>query len=286
VYLTVILLPLRLRCLFRLQATEAEAEAVERRLQEQMEAAKAAKAQLAAAAAVAEEVSTIPTTRWHEMAPELSCLDELLTNKNVSHCVPNVAQIVSDIRSKIEDLKWEPVPVKLEENETAAIVAYTHDLNLDVKDGNLFFELNKMLRQRAAAQRASLTKTWGGFMFYAMAGLSKLPDFTGECWRGYNHGTKAQITQTYQLGRPIQWGAFTSVTTDINAAKGFAPDSCVVFRIMVTAGRDINAYSFFPQEGEILLSPSARFTVSSEPREAGGFTIIDLVQMAGSTFLS
>jgi hypothetical protein len=49
VYLTVILLPLRLRCLFRLQATEAEALAAERRMQEQMEAAKAAKPQLAAA---------------------------------------------------------------------------------------------------------------------------------------------------------------------------------------------------------------------------------------------
>jgi len=63
-------------------------------------------------------------------------------------------------------------------------------------------------------------------------------------------------------------------------------DSRVVFKIMVTAGRDINAYSFFPQEGEILLSPSARFTVSSEPREEGGFTFIDLVQIAGNAFVS
>ena len=40
------------------------------------------------------------------------------------------------------------------------------------------------------------------------------------------------------------------------------------------------------QEGEILLSPSHRFTVSSEPREEGGYTFIDLVQMAGNTFVS
>ena len=44
-----LLLPLRLRYLFRLQATEAEAAAVEQRIQEQAEAAKAAKSQLAAA---------------------------------------------------------------------------------------------------------------------------------------------------------------------------------------------------------------------------------------------
>ena len=51
-------------------------------------------------------------------------------------------------------------------------------------------------------------------------------------------------------------------------------------------GRDINAYSFFPHEGEILLSPSARFTVSSEPRTEGSFVVIDLVQAAGNTFVS
>ena len=119
-----------------------------------------------------------------------------------------------------------------------------------------------------------------------MTGLEKLPDFEGDCWRGYNHGTKADIIRNYPLGRPVQWGAFTSVTTDLDAARGFAPDTRVIFKIAVTSGRDINAYSFFPQEGEILLSPSHRFTVSSKPREEGGFTIINLVQVTGVPFVS
>ena len=46
-----------------------------------------------------------------------------------------------------------------------------------------------------------------------MTGLEKLPDFKGVCWRGYNHGTKSDILKQYKIGRPIQWGAFTSVTT-------------------------------------------------------------------------
>jgi hypothetical protein len=46
-----------------------------------------------------------------------------------------------------------------------------------------------------------------------MTGLGKLPDFEGVCWRGYNHGTKGEILKEYKIGRPIQWGAFTSVTT-------------------------------------------------------------------------
>ena len=46
----------------------------------------------------------------------------------------------------------------------AAIVAYTHDLQKVEKDGNVYYELNVMLRQRGAAQRALLVKVWGGFM--------------------------------------------------------------------------------------------------------------------------
>ena len=72
----------------------------------------------------------------------------------------------------------------------------------------------------------------------------------------------------------------------MDAAKSFAPNTRVIFKITVTSGRDINAYSFFPHEGEILLSPSARFTVSSAPRAEGDFLVIDLVQVAGKTFVS
>ena len=119
-----------------------------------------------------------------------------------------------------------------------------------------------------------------------MRGLDALPNFEGECWRGYNHGTQAQIIDDYQVGRPVQWGAFTSVTTSRAAAESFAPETRVIFKITVTSGRDINTYSFFPYEGEILLSPSARFQVSSHPRTEGGFLVIDLVQSRGVPFVS
>ena len=52
----------------------------------------------------------------------------------------------------------------------------------------------------------------------------------------------------------------------------------IVFKIEVTSGRDINPYSLYPQEAEILLLPSHEFTVSSKPRVEHGYTIIDLVQ--------
>jgi hypothetical protein len=115
-------------------------------------------------------------------------------------------------------------------------------------------------------------------MHYITAGLGKLHNFEGVCYRGFDYGTKAQIIHEYRVGRPIQWGAFTSVTTDLATAKGFAPKTHIVFKIEVTSGRDINPYSLYPQEAEILLLPSHEFTVSSKPRVEHGYTIIDLVQ--------
>eukprot|EP01049_Picozoa_sp_SAG25_P006636 SAG25_NODE_507_length_7316_cov_2.334904_7_plen_84_part_00 len=75
--------------------------------------------------------------------------------------------------------------------------------------------------------------------------------------------------------------------TDLEATKSFTNrEHGVIFKITVTDGRDINAYSFFPQEAEVLLSPEHRFHVSSAPYELDGFTVIDMVQDAGSTFVS
>jgi len=141
-----------------------------------------------------------------------------------------------------------------------------------------------MLRERGAAERAVLKRAWEGYMYFMMVGLGRLPDLKGVCWRGYDHGSKKEILDTQSVGRPIQWGAFTSVATCKDAAKAFAPGTRVVFKITMTSGRDVNPYSFFPQEGEILLSPNHRFTVSSEPYEEAGYTFIDMVQVKGNTF--
>ena len=65
------------------------------------------------------------------------------------------------------------------------------------------------------------------------------------------------------MGRPIQWGAFSSTTTDVDASRSFTDQTCgVIFKITVMTGRSINEFSFFPTEGEILLTPNHRFFVS------------------------
>jgi hypothetical protein len=97
--------------------------------------------------------------------------------------VPRILAIVDDVDMKMMELNFAGLPVALKDSELAAIVAYTHDHQTAQKQGNVYFELNQMLRSRGPTERSSLVSTWGCFMHFMMAGLAKLPDITGVCYR-------------------------------------------------------------------------------------------------------
>ena len=152
--------------------------------------------------------------------------------------------------------------------------------------GNLYFELNKALRLRDAVQRTAALQLWGGYLYYLLAGLSKLAEMATVVYRGYPD--KAKVVEQYKVGRPIQWGAFSSTSTSVAATKGFTDqERGVIFKLTVLSGKVIQAYSYFPSEEEVLLSPQARFVVSSAPYVgADGFTYLDLVEQKGTLFIS
>jgi len=99
-----------------------------------------------------------------------------------------------------------------------ALAAYSHDSG-GAQEGNLFFELNRALRKRGQEQRTALIDGWGVYMHYIMAAMAKLPKVEGVCYRGYPD--KAVVLAQYKPGRPIQWGAFASTSTDFEITKGF-----------------------------------------------------------------
>jgi len=108
----------------------------------------------------------------------------------------------------------------------------THDSNLNQtgqQAGNLYFELNNALRERGPG-RVALLQLWGGFLYYLLSGLAKLENTQGVVYRGYPD--KAKVEQQYQLGRPIQWGAFSSTAWDASTAKLFTDrDSGVILKL-------------------------------------------------------
>ncbi len=96
------------------------------------------------------------------------------------------------------------------------------------------------------------------------------------------------MRREYSRGRPIQWAAFSSTTTNKAAAQRFVKkDQGVIFKLSVLTGCDIGRYSYFPDESEILLSPNTRFTVvSTMYTDERGYACIDLAETHGNLLAS
>ncbi len=121
-----------------------------------------------------------------------------------------------------------------------------------------------------------------------MRALDRLPPFSGTVFRGGNKGVdQTTVRQQYQPGRVVQWAAFSSTSRSAEAVRQFVKkDEGVIFRIKVVTGRDIGAYSYFPKESEVLLSPNTQFTVTSDVyKDELGFTCVDLAEMAAGPML-
>ena len=119
----------------------------------------------------------------------------------------------------MQQLAYEDLPVDLPQDELFAVVAYTYDTQSGQQRGQLYFELNAALRTRSAAARASVLSLWGGYLYYLLAALGKLRDVTGVFYRGYPD--KQTVEDKYKVGRPIQWGAFSSTSQDVSVTKQF-----------------------------------------------------------------
>jgi hypothetical protein len=232
-------------------------------------------------------IGTLPTTQWGEIVPTRSCSAELTENPGIRKKLRLAETIAGDVEAKALEIPWvqPPPPVELEANELCAIVAYTHDTKTGNPRDNLYFQLNEQLRSRDTAARTEMVSVWGPIVHFLLKGMSKLPDYEGIVYRGYPN--KAEVLAQYKKRRPIQWGAFSSTSKSFDATKAFTDQQTgVIFKIDVSSGKDINAYSFFPCEDEILLSPCHRFQVTSEPYEQDGYTVVDMMETCGGQWVS
>ena len=95
------------------------------------------------------------------------------------------------------------------------------------------------------------------------------------------------MRQQYPQGRLVQWAAFSSTSRSLAAVRPFVKkDVGVIFNIKVVTGRDIGAYSYFPKESEVLLTPNTRFTVTSEVyKDQMGYVCIDLAEKTAGPML-
>ena len=69
-------------------------------------------------------------------------------------------------------------------------------------------------------------------------------------YRGYPD--KAKVVEQYKVGRPIQWGAFSSTSTNVAVTKNFTSKANgVVFKLTLLSGKRIQQYSYFTAEDEV-----------------------------------
>ena len=102
--------------------------------------------------------------------------------------VPRRARARAGWRMRIErGRRVRPEQVQLPPNEGLALVAYTHDVNNadGSKEGNVYFECNRMLRLRSIEQRAAMMRTWGAYVHYLLRALGRLPNVVGDVFRGH-----------------------------------------------------------------------------------------------------
>ena len=194
--------------------------------------------------------NTLPDTPWHRIQPTRSFIDELLHNEAIRTACPDMERMIASVRLKVTELGFDDeaeATVALmggDEDVLHAIVSYTHDLQDPdgLRAGNLYYEMNRVLRDRTPAGRAAMMANWGIAVHYLLKGLNMLPDVDGFVYRGFAHTgdeEKQRLLSHYRNGRPIQWGAFTSTSQGIEMARSFAASTAtgVIFKIRIQSGK-------------------------------------------------
>ena len=82
--------------------------------------------------------------------------------------------------------------------------------------------------------------------------------------------------------------AFSSTSKSEASSKAFVKqDVGVLVKLTVASGRDIGPYSHIPSEGEVLLSPNTRFTVSKELYyDEEGYACVEMAENYGNMLMS
>ena len=151
--------------------------------------------------------------------------------------------------------------------DAAAVALYTYDLGHGGFENNPYRLLNKAL---TGTTNEGLRKV-RGLLYLVMCALRKLPRVRGETlYRGVR---SAVDNSEYKVGSVITFQGFSSTSTNMNTVKNFLlsvddmdngkKSTGTLFVIEDGWGYDIQPYSLFPNEREILLEPGMYFCVQS-----------------------
>jgi len=141
------------------------------------------------------------------------------------------------------------------DDEAIAILYYIIDLSGIVRDENNVFRLiNSHLANR------HLPDCFLPYIYFLIQGLNKLPNYSGTVYRGIDISL-LELSKQYSRDNLVLWVAFTSTTTDINVMKRFTGDKGTWLAIDIEEGKEIQKFSMYPTESEVLILPNSKFIV-------------------------
>jgi hypothetical protein len=181
--------------------------------------------------------------------------------------------MMEDLKAAVNTVLKKSNPSNLTTDEIFAVVAYTFENDYGV---SIYRRLSEVLRLqnpnnsegKVPEVRGELLR-WKEYLYYLMNGLQKLPEKSGQVFRGIGFESDEQVQEfaaRYQVGSFVEWFGFSSTSTsketavnfiNINGGKG------ILFEIKLSFGRDVKAYSAIHGEHELLLLPNTSLVVSS-----------------------
>lgn len=186
--------------------------------------------------------------------PDSDCRMELLKASD-SLSVPQLADIVEDITNRLEQDGVARNAAGY--NDQFAFYAYTYEAPFLESHQQLYFVLNAALRSREDGK----FQAWMPFIYYLNKALAGLPDVVTTVYKGMRNAKKH--IGMYDGSKRVHWSGFSSTTTDIAVATGFAGRDGLVLKISVLNAKNVQPYSWFgKEEAELMLSPNMEFQTS------------------------
>lgn len=169
------------------------------------------------------------------------------------------------------------------EEDAAAVAMYTFDFG---EDGNFEENPYRVINKSLVSQDRAKLEQAKGLLYLVMSAVRKLPRVCGKVlYRGVRSEVNLDRNHYYR-GNVVTWTALSSTSPDAEATRAFLAKGLksgkargTLFIIEGAWGYDIQPYSAFPTEAEILLEPERQFCVSSVI-QGEGLTFINLKMLA------
>lgn len=140
-------------------------------------------------------------------------------------------------------------------NHSVAIYVYTNSRF------NLYQNFNNAVRTDKQKYQDK-TFTWYSLFFYLAEAIQILKEMQNGCKLTYR-GTNFEFHENV-LNTEVRFGQFASSSLDLTEAELFGTKSC--FEITTCEGADLENYSRFPEEKEVLIPPYEKFSVTEVKR--------------------